>query len=177
MVIWWGPRLAGGEALTGMPPFHVEPRAASEGRCEDPLTVPAPCSARRARFEHHRDPGRPRPLGSGRRAASPRCQRLAHDPGRNARPVGSILTQPVNVLIDRAALNFAHSAVTIPELRDRPLGTGVAGGSNARGQAAGPRNSFCRTADNIFGAVRATASATPVSERIASVAFSEEPQC
>src|SRR6266852_9523927 len=83
------------------------------------------CSVRWTRFEHHRDPGRPRSVDRLARCTAG-CfksrERLAHDPGAALGQRKQILTQPVDVLLDREATNLASFlAVTVPQLRDRAV--------------------------------------------------------
>src|SRR5712691_9675874 len=96
-------------------------------RCSDPgqadgwLSLHCGGSVRRTRFEHYRDPGRPRSFDHLARCGAG-CfksrERLAHDPGAAFGQRDQILTQPLDVLLHRQATNFA---VTIPEPDTRPV--------------------------------------------------------
>src|SRR5713101_4471495 len=79
------------------------------------------CSVRWTRFEHYRDPGRPRSFDHLARCAAGRFQSregLAHHTGAAFGEWDQVLTQPVDVLLHRQATNFA---VTIPEPDTRPV--------------------------------------------------------
>src|SRR5713226_1237697 len=110
--------------------FHRGTASASEATMPGPwsgwwlgiVTLRRPeWSVRWTRFEHHRDPGRPRSFDRLARCAAG-CfksrERLAHDPGAALGQGDQILTQPLDVLLYREAMNFA---VTIPEPGARPV--------------------------------------------------------
>src|SRR5712691_1874096 len=114
--------------------FHCGTASASEATMPGPwsgwwlgiVTLRWPeWSVRWTRFEHQRDPGRPRSFDRLARCTAG-CfksrERLAHDPGAALGQGDQILTQPVDVLVDREALNLGpFSATTIPELKERPV--------------------------------------------------------
>src|SRR6266567_8299296 len=125
----WGRASRGREWALPIPLWNGE--APLGRRCSDPgqadgwLSLHCGGSVRRTRFEHYRDPGRPRSFHRLARCATGRLksrERLAHDPGAALGQGDQILTQPVDVLLDREATNLASFlAVTVPELGDRAV--------------------------------------------------------
>src|SRR6266849_9063306 len=103
--------------------FHCGTASASEATMPGPwsgwwlgiVTLRRPeWSVRWTRFEHYRDPGWPRSFDRLARCATGRLksrERLAHHACAALGQGDQILTQPVDVLLDREATNFA---VTIP---------------------------------------------------------------